>query len=79
MYKTDLQLTMDFDASHKADSYIVCCTIIEVTLIGLKQPLVASQSQKGKLDILSQHAFAQSWAREARHAIPTCICPITVQ
>ena len=51
--------------------------IIELTPIGLKQPLVTSQSQTGKLDTLSQHAVAQSQAREARHAIPACSCPIT--
>ena len=34
----------------------MCYAIIESTLIGLKQPLVTSQPQAGKLDTLSQHA-----------------------
>ena len=60
----------------------MCYAIIELTLIGLKQPLVNSQSEARKLDMLSlhasvdnlsQHAVAQSQAREARHAIPACI------
>ena len=46
--------------------------IVELTPIGLKQQLVTSQSQSGKLDKLSQHAIAQSQAREARHAFPAC-------
>ena len=50
----------------------MCYAIIELTQIGLKQPLVTSQSQARKLDTLSQHAVAQSWAKEARHAIPAC-------
>ena len=59
----------------------MCYAIIELILIGLKQPLVTSQSQAGKLDTLyqhasvdklSQHAVAQSQAREARHTIPAC-------
>ena len=32
----------------------MCYAIIEWTLIGLKKPLVTSQSQAGKLDMLSQ-------------------------
>ena len=31
----------------------MCYAIIELTPIGLKQPLVASQSQAGRLDMLS--------------------------
>ena len=59
----------------------MCYAIIEITPIGLKQPLVASQSQAGRPDMLSQHAsidrisqhaVAQSQAREARHTIPAC-------
>ena len=50
----------------------MCYAIIEITLIGLKQPLVTDQSQARRLDQLSQHAITQSQAREARHAIPTC-------
>ena len=59
----------------------VCYAIIELTLIGLKQPLVTSQSQARRLDMvsqhasvdrLSQHAVAQSQAREAGHTIPAC-------
>ena len=55
--------------------------IIKLTPIGLKQPLVTSQSQAGKLDMLfqntkcrkqSQHAVTQSQAREARYTIPEC-------
>ena len=38
----------------------VCYAIIESTPIGLKQPLVASQSLTGGLDKLSQHAVTQS-------------------
>ena len=34
----------------------MCYAIIEITLIGLKQPLVTRQSQAGRLDTLSQHA-----------------------
>ena len=44
--------------------------IIELTPIGLKQPLVTSQSQAEKLDMLSQHA-------KCSQAIPACNCPIT--
>ena len=50
----------------------MCYAIIEITLIGLKQPVVASQSQAGKLDTLSQHA-------KCRQVIPVCSCPITGQ
>ena len=58
---------------------LMCYAIIELTSIGLKQPLVTSQSQARRLDklsqhvsvdTLSQHAIAQSQARKARHAIP---------
>ena len=48
----------------------MCYAIIELTPIGLKQPLVTSQSQAGKLDILPQHAVGQSKAREVRYVIP---------
>ena len=37
----------------KPQIWPLCCAIIELTPIGLKQPLVASQSQSGKLDMLS--------------------------
>ena len=56
--------------------------VINLAPIGLKQPLVTSQSQAGKLDTLFQHAsvdklsqyaVTQSQAREARHAISACI------
>ena len=59
----------------------MCYAIIELTPKGLKQPLVTSQSQAGKLDMLSQnasvdklsqHAVALSQAREARNAISAC-------
>ena len=59
----------------------MCYAIVELTLTGFKQPLVTSQSLTGKLDTLSQHvsvdklsqhAVAQSQAREARHAVPAC-------
>ena len=59
----------------------MCYAIIELTLLGLKQPLVTSQSQARKLDTLSkhasvdkqsQHAVAQTQAKEARHAITAC-------
>ena len=50
----------------------MCYAIIELTLIGLKQPLVASQSHAGKLDMLPQHA-------KCRQAIPACSCQITGQ
>ena len=59
----------------------MCYAIIELTPIGLKQPLVTSQSwarrldklsQHVSVDTLSQHAVAQSQAKEARHAIPVC-------
>ena len=48
----------------------MCHALIELTLIWLKQPLVASQSETGILDMLSQHAVTQSQARETRHTIP---------
>ena len=51
----------------------MCYAIIELTPIGLKQPLLTSQSQVGNLDTLSQHAVAQSQARKAGHAITACI------
>ena len=35
---------------------VLCYAIIELTLIGLKQPLVTNQSQARRLDTLSQHA-----------------------
>ena len=38
----------------------MCYAIIELTPVGLKQPLATSQSQARKLDKLSQHAVAQS-------------------
>ena len=44
----------------------MCYAIIELTLIGLKQPLVTSQSQAGRLDKLSQHA---SIGKLSHHAI----------
>ena len=43
----------------------MCYAIIESTMIGLKQPLVTSQSWAGRLDTLSQHAYY-------RQAIPAC-------
>ena len=58
-----------------------CYAIMEVTLIGLRQPLVINQSQARRqsklsqhvsVDTLSQHAVIQSQTREARHAIPAC-------
>ena len=52
----------------------MCYAIIELTWIGLNQPLVTSQSLTGKLDMLFQHASAQSQAREDRHAISACSC-----
>ena len=57
-----------------------------LTLIGLKHPLVTSQSGDRearhaipacKCRKLSQHAVAKSQAREARHAIPACIVQIS--
>ena len=51
---------------------LMCYAIIELTWIGLKQPLVTGQSQDGRLDKLSQHAIAQSQTRKARHTIPAC-------
>ena len=59
----------------------MCYGIIELKPIGLKQPSVTSQSQAGKLDMLSQHAsvdklsqhaVALSHTRKARHIIPVC-------
>ena len=59
----------------------MCYGIIELTPIGLKQQLVTSKSQARKLytisqhesvEKLSQHAVAQSQARETRHTIPAC-------
>ena len=58
---------------------MMCYAIIELTPIGLKQPLVTSQSQTGRLDKQSQHAsvdtlpqhgITQSQASEAGHTIP---------
>ena len=43
----------------------MCYVIIELTPIGLKQPLVASQSQAGKLDMLSQHASVEKLSQHA--------------
>ena len=48
----------------------MCYAIIKITPIRLKQPLVTSQSQAGRLDKLSQHA-------KCSKAIPACNCPIT--
>ena len=47
----------------------MCHVIIELTLIGLKQPLVTSQSQ-------ARHAIQ---ACKCRQAIPACSCPIIGQ
>ena len=49
---------------------ILCYTIIELTLIGLKQPLVPSQSQTRE----ARHADP---AYKCRQAIPACSYPIT--
>ena len=43
----------------------LCYAIIDLTLIGLKQPLVTSQSQAGKLDMLSQHASVDKLSQHA--------------
>ena len=42
----------------------MCYAITEVTPIGLKQPLVTSQSQTGKLDMLSQHVSVDKLSQE---------------
>ena len=44
----------------------VCYATIELTPVGLKQPLVTSQSQAGRLDKLSQHASVD---RLSQHAV----------
>ena len=44
----------------------MCYAIIELTQIGLKQPLVTSQSQTRRLDKLSQHGGA---AKISQHVI----------
>ena len=50
----------------------MCYAIIELTPIGLKQPLVASNHGPLKLDTLSQHAVEMNHSWEVRHAIPAC-------
>ena len=50
----------------------MCYAVIELTPIGLKWPLVTSQSWSGKLDMLSQHA-------KCGQAIPAYIHLITGQ
>ena len=50
----------------------MCYAIIGLTLIGLEQPLVTSQSQAGK----ARHAIP---ACKCRQAIPAYSCPITGQ
>ena len=44
---------------------VVCYDIIELTPIGLKQPLMTSQSQAGRLDKLSQHASIDKLSQHA--------------
>ena len=43
----------------------MCYAIIELTLIGLKQPLVTSQSQAGRLDTLSQQTSVDKLSQHA--------------
>ena len=43
----------------------MCYAIIELTLIGLKQPLVTSQSQARRLDALSKHASVDKLSQHA--------------
>ena len=38
----------------------MCYATLRITPIGLKQPLMTSQSQASRLDKLSQHAVTQS-------------------
>ena len=46
----------------------MCYAIIELTPIGLKQPLVTSQSQAGRLEKLIQHASVDMLSQ---HAVET--------
>ena len=48
----------------------MCYAIIKLTPIVLKQPLVTSQSQVRRLDMLSYHAMCSQ-------AAPACNCQIT--
>ena len=48
----------------------MCYAIIQVTLIGLKQPLVTSQSQAGKLDMLSKHASVDKLSQHSPNHRP---------
>ena len=47
------------------EEILLCFAIMELTLIGLKQPLVTSQSQAGRLNMLSQHVSVERLSQNA--------------
>ena len=60
------QQMYNMDEEQTALKILVCYAIMKLTPIGLKQPLVTSQSQTRRLDMLSQHA---SIGQLSQHAV----------